>query len=345
MVLIEYRKFYKEEIIMSHFTVLVIGENVEKQLAPFQENNMGDCPEEFLSFVDTEDEHLEEYETESSTRVVMPDGTLKYPWDEEFRKPNSIGIGGNTHEVPAHLEQKEIPFRELYSTFEEYMSDYCEIKSRDEKHNRYGHYKNPNAKWDWYQVGGRWTGFFKVKDGISCVVGKPGVFGRQPEPGYSDVCLKKYVDIEGMRKDYSEKANKLYDDLESATEGIEKPEWKSFKELCEKYPADKDIAEVRKEYWDNPFVVAASKSNDYFQWIDDDKEMFMTREEFVNRYCNRNICTFAVVKDGKWYERGEMGWWACVSNEKDDAAWGEEWNKLFADLPDDTLLTIVDCHI
>ena len=44
---------------MSHFTVMVIGENPEKQLAPYQENNMGNCPEEYLSFVD-ETEYLKE---------------------------------------------------------------------------------------------------------------------------------------------------------------------------------------------------------------------------------------------------------------------------------------------
>ena len=42
---------------MSHFTVMVIGDNPEDQLAPYQENNMGTCPEEFLEFRD-ETEYL-----------------------------------------------------------------------------------------------------------------------------------------------------------------------------------------------------------------------------------------------------------------------------------------------
>lgn len=43
---------------MSHFTVLVFSktqDDVSKLLAPFQENNMGDCPKEYLAFNDTED--------------------------------------------------------------------------------------------------------------------------------------------------------------------------------------------------------------------------------------------------------------------------------------------------
>lgn len=57
------------------------------------------------------------------------------------------------------------------------------------------------------------------------------------------------------------------------------------------------------------------------------------------------ISVFAVVKDGKWYERGKMGWFAVVSDEKDKDAWSEEVKQLLATLPPDTLLTMYDCHI
>lgn len=57
------------------------------------------------------------------------------------------------------------------------------------------------------------------------------------------------------------------------------------------------------------------------------------------------ISVFAVVKDGKWYERGKMGWFAVVSDEKDKDAWNEEVKQLLASLPPDTLLTMYDCHI
>lgn len=54
---------------------------------------------------------------------------------------------------------------------------------------------------------------------------------------------------------------------------------------------------------------------------------------------------FAIVKDGEWHERGEMGWWCCVSNEKAEETWSKEVKALLADLPADTLLTVIDCHI
>ena len=49
---------------MSHFVVLCIGENWEDNLAKFQENNMGDCPKEFLKFNDVTEEYQKEFENE-----------------------------------------------------------------------------------------------------------------------------------------------------------------------------------------------------------------------------------------------------------------------------------------
>lgn len=51
---------------MSHFTVAVIsdpkGKTVEELLAPYQENNMDDCPEEYLEFVDETEEVINNFE-------------------------------------------------------------------------------------------------------------------------------------------------------------------------------------------------------------------------------------------------------------------------------------------
>lgn len=53
--------------------------------------------------------------------------------------------------------------------------------------------------------------------------------------------------------------------------------------------------------------------------------------------------TFAVVTpDGEWHERGKMGWWAVVSNEKE--GWDEEFKKLVAQYGDNYAV-LVDCHI
>jgi hypothetical protein len=61
---------------MSHFTVLIIsnpGEDPEKFLEPFQENNNGDCPSEYMEFVDRTDGLKEKYEAENeATKEKYP---------------------------------------------------------------------------------------------------------------------------------------------------------------------------------------------------------------------------------------------------------------------------------
>ena len=69
-------------------------------------------------------------------------------------------------------------------------------------------------------------------------------------------------------------------------------------------------------------------------------------QALVGEISNLNeITTFALVKEGEWYEKGEMGWWGVVTNPKDEDVWKEEVKKLLQGLSDDTLLTILDCHI
>ena len=68
-----------------------------------------------------------------------------------------------------------------------------------------------------------------------------------------------------------------------------------------------------------------------------------TREQYLAR-CGMPS-TFAVVKDGRFYERGEMGWWAVVIDEKDPEAWDKEFWKLLENVSDETMLSVVDCHI
>ena len=54
---------------------------------------------------------------------------------------------------------------------------------------------------------------------------------------------------------------------------------------------------------------------------------------------------FAIVTpQGEWLERGEMGWWAMVSNEKDRDTWHETVKAVFNNYPAHLAVT-VDCHI
>lgn len=107
---------------MSHFAVAVISDGTKKVselLAPYQENNEGTCPKEFLEFHNVEEEHREDYENGGTEYVLMPDGRRLLPWDEEFRvdgmreehegKPQSWIIGKTIEGIVRAIETGE-PF-------------------------------------------------------------------------------------------------------------------------------------------------------------------------------------------------------------------------------------------
>jgi len=56
--------------------------------------------------------------------------------------------------------------------------------------------------------------------------------------------------------------------------------------------------------------------------------------------------TFAIVHNGEWVARGEMGWFDCLRDEQvPEEEWPQKWHEFVAALPDDTRLTVVDCHV
>lgn len=65
----------------------------------------------------------------------------------------------------------------------------------------------------------------------------------------------------------------------------------------------------------------------------------------VRELMEREVIPFAVVTpDGEWHERGEMGWWAIVTNEKDDVCWTDIVMDIYRKYPDH-LAVGCDLHI
>lgn len=150
---------------MSHRSVLVVTQRSRQQaikhaLAPFN------CQDRsYMKFHETEAERREEYENQDVRVYRSPQGKLFLPHDERFRVPGTIGYCGYwSHKKPEDYEEISVPFAQLYPTFERFMEKYCEEK-RDPELNKYGRWKNPNAKWDRWEVGGRWENLLVCNDG------------------------------------------------------------------------------------------------------------------------------------------------------------------------------------
>jgi len=211
---------------MSHFTVLVVGDDVHEQLAPYQENNMGDCPEEYL------------------------------------------------------------------------------VKDEEEDYTY-----NPNSQWDWYVIGGRWSGFFKLK-----AHAKSGRYGeksllssvQENKEGYADQLLKKDFDLAG--------------ELEKREKECEE-NWELYNSEQYKYK------KITDKYFGSSWGIQQ-----------DD-----TLESYKGRHAG--YCTYAILHNGEWIEKGSMGAFGISDDKVTDEQWDRQWRKFVESLPENTQLTVVDCHV
>jgi hypothetical protein len=283
---------------MSHFTVLVVGENPEDQLAPYHEYECTGVKDEYVKFIEPS-ESIEDLEKEY----------------EECKRDYS------------------------YRRFSDFMKEYHGYKQEDGK---WGRWTNPNAKWDWYKLGGRWTGFFKLKKGADGITGSPGLMTLEAEPGYADTALKKDIDFDAMRQEAKEKAIAHFDKVTELCGGTIPKIEKTWEQIREKH---EDIDAAREEYHEQESVKTFKKASEITYWRNTLEDYQCTREEWGERAKKSAILTFAVVKNREWYERGSMGWWGMVSDEKDKDEWERQFHDMLDSLSDDTLLSVYDCHI
>lgn len=103
-------------------------------------------------------------------------------------------------------------------------------------------------------------------------------------------------------------------------------------------------------HWSNPnekwdWFKIGGRWADMFALKDDKKRCDIAKVKDIDFDKMENFGTYAVLKDGIWYERGEMGGFGVGLDEKNKKVWDEEFAKLIKDLDPDTYLAIVDCHI
>lgn len=150
---------------------------------------------------------------------------------------------------------------------------------------------NPDSKWDWYSIGGRFSDLLETYTTVS-----------EWFSGYSDSAKVKNIDFAGSREIYDESIVE-WDDIMN------------------------DIANT----W---------YTKEYYQ------EYYDSAEDYARR--NSEFNTLAVVTpDGKWHEKGRMGWFGVSSETPEEARdWDRHYRERFIDTADpEWILTIVDCHI
>lgn len=320
---------------MSHFTVIVIGENIEDQMAKYRE---GTENEEYLEFKDEEDEKLKEYNEDEVELIELADGSLHSTYEEQFyyRVPGSFD---KEKRYPEGSILRKGTFKELYKTFEIFMQEWCGYEERDEKTGRYGYWYNPKAKYDWFSVGGRWRGYFKGKSEAKGVLGQAGVFNNEAVSGTYDSLKLCEIDILGMKAEAVIDANNTYDKIEELLNGREFPSWSQIREK------HKDNIEEAREEYHNHQVVKDFNQNGFHFWGDFYETFGSSREDYIEKRKNSVMVPYAVVKEGQWYEKGKMGWFGMSNDEMSQEEWNTQFWKMIDELDPNTQLTLLDCHI
>lgn len=268
---------------MTHFTVLVVGDDVEEILEPYNENNP------VAPYVDKTAEEVEAEFQRRRERVHR-----KYASGETLDEFDSM-----TYDL------------------EHVTSDWWKqwtghpLNHKGESTSTY----NPNSKWDWYQIGGRWYGMLVLKPGISPKRGEPSFMMKLPEEGIpgnrADVARICDVDWKAMHKMAQDRAAKDWDTL--------------FE------PYNEKTCMWRPEY------------------VESQKELHLrlygTKEEYVRR---RGFWTpYAMVsRENGWLAPGDMGWWGLSSDKTEDREkFDGDFVKIMKSFPPETTITLVDCHI
>jgi len=277
---------------MSHFTVLVIGKELDELLdvmAPYDENL--EVPE-YVAMT------LEQAREERLKQIARYEKYLEFP--DEY-----------------DIERVERRIKELKNTDDK---DYFTSQTKFyEEHDEEGNpvtTTNPNGYWDWWSVGGRWAGYFRLKDGKTGEKGDPGIFVDEKavaDPTRCDSALFGDIDWEAIRIAHLEE---LKDWWKRVAEEVEE------KALC-----GKEAENYRNMRFDGDYK---------------------TEEEYVDANKDKwNVFYAAVTPDGEWHWAGKMGWFGQSNTTPDESdKWDREfWGRFLKDMDPDTRLTVLDCHI
>lgn len=338
---------------MSHFTVMVVGENVDELLAPYHEFECTGHNDEFVQNIDRTDEVRQEWEeylhgdNDGSKLVLSFRDWLKEEEsveDHEFLRPDQTPDYDGDHK------------------WGYYVLDQGELVKAVRR-------TNPNAKWDWYQVGGRWQGMLKLKPEYAeamgylaalesrgktipeslvekcagIAMGSPSLLmgGHKFNRFQVDQAPKGKIDFDGMIQDHLNRIMPTFDAIQEAIGGRE---WETWSEVRESERFKGDIDSARKHFNSQP-VVEAIKEVLKGQFFIDWEEFKKDRDTYMQEQRLNAVSTFALLKDGEWLGQGEMGWFGMSDDKMEKATWYEQQMSIIESLSDDTLITIVDCHI
>lgn len=363
---------------MSHFVVLValpeslarseVHDAVAKALSPFHEFECTGEDDQYVQDVDKTAEALEEFANAKTTLYRSPEGELhdrfdeKGEWKPEFSRPGEYGRRVGV--IPPGWTSVEVPTSERESA-PMWISSYfgwavLPFGAELGEEHKYGRVEldaegnvsrcidrtNPNKKWDWWKVGGRWSGFFLAKPGADAEKGEPGVLNSESDAGGFDIIRKCDIDREAKAAKIRSRAAVQFDKV-MAVVGDVAAGFEPWPSVRERFKDADGIDAARAFYHEQPAckaLAAAAKTDNALHWVDLEDFIGVSRDSFLDKCIRSNETPFAYLdRDGRWWERGNMGWWGAVYDERSD--WHEIYASEFAKVGERDWLVAVDCHI
>lgn len=213
---------------MSHFVGLCFGDYWESNLDAYDE---GLEVEEYIVY--TKDEAID---------IVKQNHAKAYESAIEYLRKSDITESSKEY-------YQSIIDKGLFISYEDAWKKVLDWGYKlDDEENLLSTY-NPDSKWDWYSIGGRWSGFLCTKE-------------KDDEGNPIRVNQAQFKDID----------------------------------------------------WDYMFE-------------------------------NHIIPFNYVTEEGKWREKGEMGWWGMTTNEMEQDDWDDNFKRYLKLVEDDCLITVIDFHI
>lgn len=306
-----------------------VDDAVAQRMAPYA----AECDPKYCEFLDETESTKKDYESETIDCIKEPGGKINpsyyYPFVIRDGKVFAQKAGPLHHEKRTKKSKKftalpAYPIRKLYSSLKEYAEDYCGLYY-DEKKKAYGYLTNPNAFWDWYSIGGRWPLMFLVKSDCR----EFSIGGRDYDENEEYPCPEGYKWAVAARKKDIE-WNALYEwRKKCATERFSLLE-EHFKANTVPEGSFLTISEKGMHGWNGDKYLAGETLEEYlhrYGYIDDEKY--------------HPHCAAFVDLNGKYHE-------ACFADAfsgKYDSAWSKMLEEFLDEIPDETVIVAVDCHM
>jgi len=338
---------------MSHSTVCIrvpsdvsisgVHQYVDDILRPY--NEQGEPGDEFMEFVDETENYRIEFETKGTDQVQIGDKFF-YPWDDEAKKEaKSLG---------RELETINRSFKDIYGTFEDFVKKYHGAKANDD--GQYGYWHNPNAKWDWWVIGGRWSGHWPVKTVSKDQLGRSGSFDNAPTPGGVDITRIKDIDFERADIQTSERVSEFIRAHNEYYESGKEPSGNPFSGprhdgldlgLIQCLNDDEITDEIQKtcklsEWPVNRRQKAELPRYDVISPLSETEEF----KTFLYNHFNK-LSTYARLDSvNGWVEPGAMGWWGMSHATPDTLKeYGQSFMEWLKSGNQEDWVVVVDVHI